>query len=115
MKVFMKIGLKGAKNEMEDERSKEKNNKKDRYSLLRFRSTGLGKTLLEGEPMNMEIVGDTLVLHIQSTRPVRWHIRAAMTYKGLLKLLKLSLKLSIIKFFLFGAGSIKKPNLPDEF
>ncbi|MFH0812105.1 MAG: hypothetical protein ABII96_00030 [Candidatus Zixiibacteriota bacterium] len=91
-----------------------KEDKPDYYSL-RFRSTGLGKTMLEGEPAEVMVVDDMLVMHIQSTTPVRWRIRAALSYRGLLKFIKLGLKLSVIKFMLFGFKTMKKPKLSDEF
>lgn len=85
------------------------------YCPLRFRSTGLGKTLIEGEAAGVKIVDDTLVLLIQSTKPVRWQIRAAMSYRGLLQAIKLALKPEVIKFLLLGWRTIKKPTLPEEF
>jgi hypothetical protein len=101
--------------EKKDEKKNEPTTKPQDYATLRFRSTGLGKTLLEGEPLDVEIVGDTLVVHIQATKPVRWHIRAAMSYRGVMKAVKFALKLSVIKFILFGWTTTKKPNLPNEF
>jgi hypothetical protein len=85
------------------------------YHTLRFRSTGLGKTMLEGEPADIQIVDDMLVMHIQSTTPVRWRIRAALTFRGLLKMVKMGLKPSVIKFVLLGFTTLKKPNLPEDF
>lgn len=85
------------------------------YYTLRFRSTGLGKTMLEGEPADMMVVDDMLVLHIQSTTPVRWRIRAAITYKGLLRILRLALKPSVFKFLLLGLRSISNPKLAEDF
>ncbi len=85
------------------------------YHTLRFRSTGLGKTMLEGEPADIQIVDDMLVMHIQSTTPVRWRIRAALTFRGLLKMIKMGLKPSVIKFVLRGFTTLKKPNLPEDF
>ena len=91
-----------------------KGNKQDYYSL-RFRSTGLGKTMLEGEPADVMLVDDMLVMHIQSTTPVRWRIRAALSYRGLLKFIKLALKPSVLRFILFGSRTIRKPKLPEDF
>ena len=85
------------------------------YHTLRFRSTGLGKTMLQGEPADIQIVDDMLVMHIQSTTPVRWRIRAALSFRGLLKMVKMGLKPSVIKFVLFGFTSLKKPHLPEDF
>jgi hypothetical protein len=88
---------------------------KKNYHTLRFRSTGLGKTMLEGEPADVLVVDDMLVMHIQTTTPVRWLIRAALTYKGLLKMIMLALKPSVLKFVLFGSKSIKNPKLAEDF
>lgn len=88
---------------------------KGSYHTLRFRSTGLGKTMLQGEPEEIRIVDDMLVLHIQSTTPVRWRIRAALTFRGLLKAFKLALKLEVMKFILFGFKTLRNPKLSDEF
>ena len=85
------------------------------YHTLRFRSTRLGKTILQGEPADIQIVDDMLVMHIQSTTPVRWRIRAALTFRGLLKMVKMALKPSVMKFVLFGFKTVKKPNLPEDF
>jgi len=89
--------------------------KEGEYYTLRFRSTGLGKTMLEGEPADIQVVDDMLVLHIQSTTPVRWRIRAAMSFRGLLKAAKMAMKPSVIKFILLGFTTLKKPKLPSDF
>ena len=98
-----------------EEKAKSEKKTSEGYYSLRFRSTGLGKTMLEGEPADVQIVGDMVVFHIQTTTPVRWRIRAAMSYKGLLKAIKLCFKFPVIKFLLLGFLTIKKPNLPTEF
>jgi hypothetical protein len=85
------------------------------YHTLRFRSTGLGKTMLEGEPADVVIVDDMLVMKIQTTTPVRWVIRAAISYRGLLKILILSLKPSVLKFALLGFRRIRNPRLTEDF
>lgn len=95
--------------------AKPQDQNKEEYYTLRFRSTGLGKTMLEGEPADVSIVDDMLVMHIQSTTPTRWLIRAALSYKGLLKMIMMSLKPSVLKFVLFGAKTIKNPKLAEDF
>lgn len=85
------------------------------YHPLRFRSTGLGKTMLEGKPAGVTVVDDVLIMHIQSTAPVRWQIRAALSYRGLLQFLRLALKPSVITFVLFGWRTLKKPRMPEDF
>ena len=101
---------------MEDAAKIEAKEKEEKdYYPFRFRSTGLGKTMLEGAPAKVEVVGDMIVFHIETTTPIRWKIRAAMSYKGVLIAIKLCMKLSVIKFLLFGFSTMKKPVLPTEF
>lgn len=82
---------------------------------MRFRSTGLGKTELEAEPIGLEPVDDLLILHVQTTNPVRWRIRAGIQRKDVFKLIRLALTPRVIKYFikyLLGfakAGSSKEP------
>lgn len=96
-------------------REGKKEERKPDYYPLRFRSTGLGKTMLQGEPADIMVVDDMLVFHIQSTTPVRWRIRAALTFRGLLQVIKMALKPTIIKFVLFGFRTLKNPKLSDDF
>lgn len=103
------------KKEVAKEETPRKEEGKPDYYTLRFRSTGLGKTMLQGEPADIQIVDDMLVMHIQSTTPVRWRIRAALSYRGLLAMIKMALKPSVLKFVLFGFTTIKNPKLPEDF
>jgi len=104
-----------AKKEAAKEETPKKEEEKPDYYPLRFRSTGLGKTMLQGEPADIQIVDDMLVMHIQTTTPVRWRIRAALTFRGLLKMIKMGLKPSVIKFVLLGFTTLKNPKLPEDF
>lgn len=89
--------------------------KKSMYHPLRFRSTGLGKTLIEGEAAEVKVVDDALVVHIQAATPVKWRIRAALSYRGLLQCLRLALTPSVLKFILLGWRTRREPRLPEEF
>lgn len=104
-----------AKKEAVKEETPKKEDGKPDYYPLRFRSTGLGKTMLQGEPADLLVVDDMLVVHIQSTTPVRWRIRAALTFRGFLQVVKMALKPSVIKFILFGFKTLKNPKLSDDF
>jgi len=99
----------------EDAAASKKEETTSGYYPLRFRSTGLGKTMLQGEPADIEIVDDMLVMHIQSTTPVRWRIRAALTFRGLLMMVRMALKPSVIMFILRGITTLKNPKLSDKF
>ncbi|MFC2019828.1 hypothetical protein ACFLU4_07800 [Chloroflexota bacterium] len=80
---------------------------------MRFRSTGLGKTELEATPKSLEAAGGLLILHVQTTSPVRWHIRAGIQRKDLLKIIKMVFSLSLLKYIfssLIGANSKEPEN-----
>ena len=81
---------------------------------MRFRSTGLGKTELQAHPLGLEPVDDLLILHVQTTSPVRWHIRAALQRKDVFILLKLSLNFKFLKYLL-GFAKMGKTKEPENF
>jgi len=89
--------------------------KKDGYYSFRFRSTGLGETILMGEPLEVLVKDDLLIMKVQSTEPVRWVIRAGLSYRGLLRVVMLALRFSVIKFVLSGWNKLKNPKLPTDF
>ena len=79
---------------------------------MRFRSTGLGKTELQAEPTGLERIDDLLVLHLQTTSPVRWHIRAGIQRRDVFGLIRLVGSFKVIKYFFFGfakRGNLKEP------
>ena len=95
-----------------EKKTDEKSN--DFYSF-RFRSTGLGKQMLMGEPLQLIVVDDMLVMQVETKEPVQWVIRAGLTYRGILSAMKLALKPSVIKFILFGWIKMNNPKLTDDF
>ena len=94
--------------------TKEETEKKKAAPFL-FRSTGLGNMTLEGKPFDLTVTGDCVILHIQTTSPVRWHVRAAMNFGGILSIFKYVFKPSVFKFVLLGLFTILKPRMPDDF
>ena len=85
------------------------------YYTLRFRSTGLGTTMMEGEPAGFDVIGDMLVMNIQTTTPTRWKIRSALTYKGVMKVIIQAIRWRVIKFILFGWWRYRNPRLSKDF
>ena len=65
-----------------------------------FLSTGLGATELTGIIDNLERRDDHLVMHVNIINPVKWKVRAALSFKDLLKLVTCSIKFSIISFLI---------------
>ena len=92
-----------------------KDEEKDEYYSFRFRSTGLGKQMLLGEPLTLAVVEDMLIMQVQTHEPVQWVIRAGLSYRGLFKAVMLALNPAVIKFLLFGWMKMKNPKLTDDF
>jgi len=80
-------------------------------STMRFRSTGLGKTMLYGEVEDIYYKDGAAIVSVKTTAPVLWHIRVASSRKGLWKIIKLGLKLDVILHLL----GLKKDGWPQDF
>ena len=81
-----------------------------------FRSTGLGKTELAGKMVEMKRQGDFLIMYVDTTEPVKWHIRAAMSFGDLATAAKACLKMAILQFLLSPKQwSNKQPKHPGNF
>ncbi|MBM3133205.1 MAG: hypothetical protein FJZ95_09290 [Chloroflexi bacterium] len=81
-----------------------------------FRSTGLGKTELTGNIADLKRQGDHLVMYVDVTQPVKWRIRAALSFKDLLVMLKKLMKCSTLGFILSPKQWFnKQPKHPGEF
>ena len=64
---------------------------------MRFRSAGLGQMELKGRISNLAPVdGGLLVLHIQTSEPVEWHLKAGMERKDVPRMVKGMLKPSVL-------------------
>ena len=81
-----------------------------------MRSTGLGKTQLSGQIIELKRQGDYLVMHVDVVDPVKWRIRVAMSFRDMAKVIAFCAKRSIIQFILSPKQwGNKKPNHPGEF
>jgi hypothetical protein len=80
-----------------------------------FRSTGLGKAELVGEIIEVKPQGDYLIMEIHTSEPVKWKIRGAVSFKDLRTLIKASLRLSVILYFLKAAAWFREPRSPGDF
>ena len=80
---------------------------------MRIRSTGLGKTELQGDISSLEPREGLLILNVQTTSPVQWHVRAGMQRKDILKLIKSAFSFRIIKYLL--GTTTNKYAEPPEF
>ncbi|MFO8101707.1 MAG: hypothetical protein R6U37_06045 [Dehalococcoidia bacterium] len=83
---------------------------------MQFRSTGLGKTELTGHIADLQRQGDYLIMAVDVTDPVKWRIRAGLSFSDLLTLLKVMFKGSIIGFILSPKQWFNRnPAHPGEF
>jgi hypothetical protein len=81
-----------------------------------FRSTGLGKTELKGKVDFLERKGDFLIMYVDVVEPVKWRIRAALSFRDLAKIGAACAKAAIIRFFLSPIQWMKKdPEHPGDF
>lgn len=53
------------------------------------RSTGLGRTELEGDMKSVEIKGDYIIFIMKTTEPVKWKVRTAAHFSDLLAMTRL--------------------------
>ena len=58
---------------------------------MRVKSTGLGPRELKVEPKDMwlERKGKFLIIHMQTSEPVQWHLRTSLTSDDLRKVVEL--------------------------
>jgi hypothetical protein len=82
---------------------------------MRVRSTGLGPQELKIEPEDMwlERKGRFLIFHMESSEPVRWHLRTALTSEDIGKVVELLLEQvlsgSILSLLFKGAEGEEEP------
>ena len=59
---------------------------------MRLRSTGLGKTELEAEIVEVKRVDDVVIFYVNTTKPVKWKVRMAFQEQDLRSLIFAILK-----------------------
>jgi hypothetical protein len=85
------------------------------HGAMLMRSTGLGKAELVAEIVGLKRQGDYLIIELQTTKPVRWKIRGALSHKDLRMLLKAMMQLSVLSFLLNLRAWFKEPAHPGDF
>ena len=65
---------------------------------MRMRSTGLGKTELEAEIVEIKRVDDCLLMDIRTTRPVKWRVRMVFQQRDMRALVSAGLRLRNLKY-----------------
>jgi len=59
---------------------------------MRLKSTGLGKTEVEAEIVDIKKVGDLVIFCVNTTKPVRWRTRMGFQEKDLRDLVRAILR-----------------------
>jgi len=54
---------------------------------MRMKSTGLGNTELKAEVKGIQKIGDLIIFHAQTTKPVRWHVRVGFQGRDMRRLI----------------------------
>ena len=67
---------------------------------MRLKSTGLGRTELEGEIVKVKKVDDLVIFFVDITKPVKWHTRMGFQEKDLKELILALLKPKNLSFVL---------------
>jgi len=80
---------------------------------MRIRSTGLGDTELICEGDGAYRKGDYLILSVQTTSPVMWHVRIGIDGKDMLKIGWMMAKRPFSLLFALIMGFKKNKQLPD--
>ena len=78
---------------------------------MRLRSTGLGKTELEAEIVNVKKVNDLVIFFVDVTKPVKWHTRMGFQERDLRGLVLALLRPKNLSFIL-GALFFNRKKLP---
>ena len=78
---------------------------------MRLRSTGLGKTELEADIVNVKKVGDLVIFFVNTTKPVKWQTRMGFQEKDLKELILALLKPRNLSF-IFKALFCGKKQVP---
>jgi hypothetical protein len=82
---------------------------------MRVRSTGLGKTEMVCIIGSVKPLDGHLMMTLEAIEPVRWHIRTVMTYKDILKLIRIG-TFSILLYLITGVRTIfKDPPPPTDY
>ena len=74
---------------------------------MKVRSTGLGKDQMVAHIDSIKLLEGHLLMTMVSTEPVRWRIRIALTYKDILRIIKVGF-FFILVYLITGLRSIFK-------
>lgn len=77
---------------------------------MRMRSTGLGKTELVGEVVDLKKEGDYLVLSMKIIEPTKWRVKAGLSFIDLSKILGHMLRPSSLAYLLVGFFKYRNPD-----
>lgn len=76
---------------------------------MRLRSTGLGKTELVADIVDLKREGDYLVLNIKVIEPTKWRVKAGMSFGDLARLFVQMFKPANLGYLIVGAFKYRNP------
>ena len=74
---------------------------------MRMKSTGIWPLELVGVIIDVKPMDDWLIMHLRTTTPAGWDLKAALTHEDLTTMLKLFFKPRNLKWLVL--GFLKKP------
>jgi hypothetical protein len=69
---------------------------------MRMKSTGIWPLELIGKITDVKVLDDWLIMHLRTSTPAGWDLKAALTHEDLRTLFKLLLKPSNLKYLVLG-------------
>lgn len=69
---------------------------------MRMKSTGIWPLELIGKITDVNVLDDWLIMHLRTSTPAGWDLKAALTHEDLRTLFKLLLKPSNLRFLVLG-------------
>jgi hypothetical protein len=82
---------------------------------MRMKSTGIWPLELIGNITEVKTMDDWLIMHLRTTTPAGWDLRAALTHEDLRTLFKLLLKPSNLRYLILGFVRPLRNEPPPEY
>ena len=82
---------------------------------MRMKSTGIWPLELVGDITEVRFLDDWLIMHLRTTTPAGWELKAALTHEDLRTLFKLLLKPRNLRYLVLGFLSRAGNKPPPEY
>lgn len=82
---------------------------------MRMKSEGFGSIEIAGDITSLKQSEGYLIMNVNTSTPVGWHVRAALTHKDLMTILKQMLKPGNLLYLLFGFGRPRNTSVCPDY